>query len=342
MRKCCYMICAMVLLLQLTYSQSLQLNRQQFFLADSIIEVTLATDIKKLKTQTKVPVWQAGSITMHFSKDAEITEDIRVQPRGVYRRENCDIAALLLDFNNASSPALAPLKKLKLVGSCRMGNGNEDLLLKEYLIYKLYNALSELSFRVRLLHISYNDSKKKYKPYSQYAFLIEDLKDLAERNNCIEIKKTVFLKDGTHRNHMTIVNLFQYMIGNTDWSIPNNHNIKLVVPKNDPLNKPFVIPYDFDYAGLVNAPYAVPKEDLMIATVTDKYYKGFVRTMDELLKAVDIFKTKKDSLLLMINNFQLLNNRVKNQMTRYLEEFFQIIDDNKLIRTFFINNARVK
>lgn len=331
-----------MLLLQLTYSQSFQLNRHQFFLADSVLEVTLTTDIKKLKTHTKVPVWQPCSIIMQFSNNAEITEEIRVQPRGVYRKENCDIAALLLDFNNASSPALAPLKKLKLVGSCRMGNGNEDLLLKEYLVYKLYNVLSEMSFRVRLLHISYNDSKKKFKPYSQYAFLIEDLKDLAERNDCMEIKKRIFSKDGTHREQMTLVNLFQYMIGNTDWSIPNNHNIKLVVPKNDPLNKPFVIPYDFDYAGLVNAPYAVPKEDLMIASVRERYYKGFARTMDELLKAVDIFKAKKDSLLLIINNFQLLNKQVKNEMTRYIQEFFQIINDKKSVRSFFIDNARIR
>jgi hypothetical protein len=277
---------------------------------------------------------------MRFSDTSVISEEIRVQPRGVYRKLNCDIAALMLNFKNTSSPKLSPLKKLKLVGGCRIGSGNEDLLLKEYLIYKIYNLISTMSFRVRLLHINYSDSKQKYKPYWQYAFLIEDMNDLSSRNNCVEIKKKVFARDGTDREQMTVVNLFQYMIGNTDWSIPNYHNIKLVVPKNDTFAKPYVVPYDFDYAGLVNAPYAVPNEHLPITAVTDRYYKGFPRTMEELLKSVLIFKEKKEVIMFNIKKFTLLNTRVKNEMIRYLEEFYQVIDDKKSLQSAFITNAR--
>lgn len=329
-----------MLQLQLTFGQSSLLNRQQFFLDDRLIEVSLTTDIKRLRTQKKVPTWQPCNITMRFSDTMVITEEIRVQPRGIYRKFNCDIAALMLNFKNPASPKLSPLKKLKLVGGCRMGSGNEDLLLKEYMGYKIYNLISIMSFRVRLLHISYNDSKQKYKPYSQYAFLIEDMTDLAARNNCVEVKKKVFARDGTDREQMTVVDLFQYMIGNTDWSIPNFHNVKLMVPKSDTFAKPYVVPYDFDYAGLVDAPYAIPNEHLPITKVTERYYKGFPRTIDELLKVLDIFKEKKEVIKFTVNNFSLLNTKVKSQMTRYLEEFYEIIDDRKLIRSHFINNAR--
>ena len=329
-----------MLQLQLTLGQSPLLNRQQFFLDDWAIEVSLTTDIKKLRTQKKVPTWQPCNITMRFSDTSVISEEIRVQPRGIYRKFNCDIAALMLNFKNPSSPKLSPLKKLKLVGGCGIGSGNEDLLLKEYLAYKIYNLLSSMSFRVRLLHINYNDSKQKYKPYVQYAFLIEDMKDLSSRNNCLEIKRKVFARDGTDREQMTLVDLFQYMIGNTDWSIPNFHNVKLMVPKSDTFAKPYVVPYDFDYAGLVNAPYAVPNEHLPITTVRERYYKGFPRTMDELQKALDIFREKKDVIKSGINNFSLINARVKNEMIKYLEEFYEIIDDKKLVRSYFINNAR--
>jgi hypothetical protein len=300
----------------------------------------LTTDIRKLRTQKKVPAWQPCNITMRFSDTLVISEDIRVQPRGVYRKFNCDIAALMLNFKNTSSPKLSPLKKLKLVGGCRIGSGNEDLLLKEYLVYKIYNHLSVMSFRVRLLHINYKDSKQKYKPYWQYAFLIEDMKDLCARNNCVEIKKKVFARDGTDRQQMTLVNLFQYMIGNTDWSIPNYHNIKLMVPKNDTFANPYVVPYDFDYAGLVDALYAVPNEHLTITKVTERLYKGFPRTMDELQESLAIFKEKKDVIIFNINNFLLLNKRVKNEMIKYLEEFYEIINDRKLVHSYFISNAR--
>jgi hypothetical protein len=329
-----------MLQLQVTVAQHSLLNRQQFFLGDSVIEVTLATDIKRLRTQKKIPTWQPCNITMRFSDTSVISEEIRVQPRGIYRKFNCDIAALMLNFKNTSSPKLSPLKKLKLVGGCRIGSGNEDLLLKEYLVYKVYNLLSIMSFRVRLLHINYNDSKQKYKPYSQYAFLIEDMKDLSARNNYVEIKKKVFARDGTDREQMTLVNLFQYMIGNTDWSIPNYHNIKLMVPKTDTFAKPYVVPYDFDYAGLVNAPYAVPNSHLSITSVTERYYKGFSRTMDELLETVALFKERKDVIMFNINSFLLLNTRVKNEMISYLEEFYEIIDDKKSVRSIFISNAR--
>jgi len=311
-----------------------------FFSDDKIIEVTLTTDIKKLLTQKKLPAWQPASITMQLSDTSAISENINVRPRGVYRKEYCDIASLMLDFKNPAAPRLSPLKKLKLVGGCRRGKVNEELLLKEYLMYKVYNFISVMSFRVRLLHINYIDSKQKIRPYSQYAFLIEDIKDLAARNNCIEKKNKVFGLDDANRQQFNLVCLFQYMTGNTDWSVRQYHNIKLMVPKNDTLARPYVVPYDFDYAGFVNAPYAIPNEGLGITSVTQRLYRGFARTMDELQTNLKIFKEKKDSIMFYLTNFPLLDVKDKKNMTRYLEEFYEIIDDKNSVRSVFITNAR--
>jgi hypothetical protein len=216
----------------------------------------------------------------------------------------------------------------------------EELLLKEYLVYKIYNLLSIMSFKVRLLHVNYKDIKQKAKGYSQYAFLIEDMNDLTKRNNCKEIKHKVFAPYGANRKQMTLVSLFQYMIGNTDWSIRNYHNMKLMAPKNDTLANPYAIPYDFDYAGIVDAPYAAPNEELPITTVRDRLYRGFDRSMEELQEAIEIFKEKKGAIMLTINNFTLLSERTRKEMTRYLEGFYQTIDNNRSIRNAFISNAR--
>ena len=322
-----------------TFSQHTPVNSQQFFLDDSIINVSLTTDIKQLRTQKNKPAWQPANIEMRFSDTSVINEQIRIEPRGIDRKAHCDLAALMLNFKNKTSPLLSPLDKLKLVGSCYTGNTNEDLLLKEFLVYKIYNLLSVMSFRVRLLHVTYIDSKQKIKSFTQYAFLIESVKDMAARNNCIEIRNKAFANDALNKYQVTFMTIFQYMIGNTDWAIGNYHNIKLIVPKTDTLAKPYPVPYDFDFSGLVNAPYAIPDEKTDIQNVTQRFYMGFPRTMEELEMIINVFKEKKESIILAIKDFNLLNDKTQKNVLRYIEEFYQITGNKSSIRAAFINKA---
>lgn len=340
MGKLYSIILTLILCHPVTFAQTSPINRQLFFSDDKLIEVTLSTDIKKLRTEKRKPAWQPANITMRFADSSVISEEIRVEPRGQYRKNNCDLASLMFNFKNPTSPKLSPLKKLKMVGGCRVGSPDEELLLKEYLVYKIYNLISIMSFRVRLMHMTYKDSKQKAKSYSQYAFLIEDMNDLASRNNCREIKKRAFSTEGTNRQQMTLISLFQYMIGNTDWSVPQYHNIKLMVPQNDTLARPYAVPYDFDYAGIVDAPYAIPNDDLGITSVKERLYRGYERTMEELQEALDIFKEKKDRIMFTIDNFALLSKRTRQEMTGYLEGFYETIDDKHSLRRIFISNAR--
>jgi hypothetical protein len=340
MKKLCCIILSLILQQSLVFSQPSPVNRQLFFLDDKPVEVSFTTDIRKLRNDKRTPAYQPAHIIMQFSDTSIISEDIRVQTRGVFRKNNCDIASLMLNFKNSFSPKLSPLKKLKLVGGCNNGFIYDELLLKEYMVYKIQNLLSNMSFRVRLLHITYKDSKQKVKSYTQYAFLIEDISDLAARNNCVEIKNKVFLTEATNRDQMTFVNLFQYMIGNTDWSIPNYHNIKLMVPKNDTLAKPYTVPYDFDFCGIVDASYATPAEELGIESVRQRLYRGFSRSYNELKTAIDVFKEKKESIMYYINHFELCSTKCRKAMTAYLEEFYRTVADKKNIESIFILNAR--
>jgi hypothetical protein len=339
MKRLCFIISAFIVYHHPS-AQSLPINRQLFFSDDRVIEVTLTTDIKRLITHKNMSTWQPAGITMQFPDNSVINEDISLQPRGIYRKENCDMASLMLNFKNPAAPKLSPLKQLKLVGGCSRSEDDEKLLLKEYLAYKIYNFISAMSFKVRLLHINYKDSKQKARSYSQYAFLIEDIKDLAARNNCVEKKSQVYGLDAADRQQFNIVCIFQYMIGNTDWSVRQYHNIKLIVPKNDTLARPYVIPYDFDYAGLVDAPYAVPNTGLDITSVRERLYRGFARTMDELQANLNIFKEKKDVIMFYLTGFPLLNAKVRRDITRYIEGFYKIIDDKNSVRSAFITNAR--
>ena len=321
-------------------AQKQGIDRNLFFLDENLVEVSLTTDIKNLRSGKKAPKWQPASIEMKFNDTLIIKEQIALQPRGVTRKVICDIASLFLDFKTPASPKLSRLKKLKLVGGCRATRFDEELLMKEFLLYKMYNQLSVMSFRVRLLEVTYNDSKQKVKPYTQKAFLIEDIDEVAERNNCVEKNYQVYKAEQTNRRQIALVSIFEYMIGNTDFSIPNRHNVKLIVPKNDTFALPYPIPYDFDYAGLVNAPYAVPREELGISSVRDRLYRGFARTMAEIEPLVEIFNEKKETLYAMIMNFPYMKDGAKKEIITYLDGFYTILTSKRLIRETFVENVR--
>lgn len=302
--------------------------------------MTLTTDLRQLQTEKKDDAFQIASVSLKLADSIVINESIMVGARGNFRRTYCRIPPLMLNFRNATSPRLHSLGKLKLVIGCGINAIDEILLLKEFLVYKIYNILEEMSFRVRPLQIRYSDTRGKIKPFTQYAFLIEDDADMAGRNNCRKKEEITILTEKTNRDMMTMVAIFQYMIGNTDWAVPNNHNIKLIYDKKNKIAPPYVVPYDFDYCGLVNAGYAVPHELIGTEKVTERVYRGFPRTMEEIQIKLDIFRNKKDSIYSLINNFSLLDSKVKKEMTNYLDDFFKFIENKGQVKSVFIDNAR--
>ena len=317
-----------------------QIDAKQFFKTDSVLHFKLSLNINQfIRTRMKpkyLPAMFSGDIA-----DSSITEGIRVEARGNVRRQMCFMPPMKVNFHNTSSPTLSPLGSLKLVSPCYNNATYEQLLLKEYLIYKMYNLITEKSFRVRLADITYIDSDENKKPFVLHAFFMEDIKALAKRNDCKDVQKDIKLHpESTDRDQMTLVALFEYMIGNTDWGVSQNHNTVLLEPVPDTTGRPFVVPYDFDYSGLVNADYAIPAEGLDIENVRERYYLGFQRTPEELNDAISIFNARKDSIYSLINNFDLLTKKNKEDMIYYLDGFYKIINDNGQVKAIFIKEAR--
>jgi hypothetical protein len=314
----------------------------KFFKDEGLIDLTLNTDIKKLQTEKKLNIYQDASVVMRLPDSNVVSESIQLCARGHFRRENCTVPPILLNFRNPTSPKLYKLGKLKLVIGCGTSSDDEQLILKEYLIYKIYNLLEEKSFRTRLLKVNYQDSRGKMKPFSQYAFLIEDDADLAKRNGCIKKDNQQWQTESTDRSTMTMVAVFQYMISNGDWSVPNNHNTRLIFEKANKGALPYVVPYDFDHSGFVNASYALPNELLGTETVTERVYRGFPRTMEELQATFEIYRKKKEDITNLVMNFTLLKERTRKEIVSYLNEFYKTINDKKQVQSIFIDNARRK
>lgn len=329
-----------MLLLQSFAQQQGKIDPVGFFTNDNPIELTVNTDMRSVyqkRNNTKIP----AAITMKLDDSTLVNERITVEARGNFRKEYCALPPLKINFKTPGSPYLSPLGSLKLVNVCFTGGrDNTEYLLKEYLVYKIYNQVTDLSLRVRLLKINYVDSAANRKPVSNYAFLIEDVKDMAKRNGCVERKRPVKHTENTNRQQMTKVALFQYMIGNLDWSVPGPHNIKLIVSKEDTNSIPLAVPYDFDYCGLVNTDYALPPDQSGLKDVTQRSYQGFTRSMEELQVAANEFLEQKDKIYAMINSFAPLSAGAKKIMISFLDQFYSTIKEPKAIQMEFIRNAK--
>jgi hypothetical protein len=314
----------------------------QFFIGNNPIDATLSTNIGNLLSKNIKDDYQKANFSCTLSDGSVLSKEIRIKLRGNVRLNMCYMPPINLLFRNPTSPKLYSLNTLKLVNSCKDNINYEQFLLKEYLAYKMYNLLTEKSFRVRLLRLTFEDSEHKKKSYERYAFLLEDIDDLAKRNKCKELDSKEILTEATDRDQMTMVAMFQYMIGNTDWSVPKSHNIKLIIHKKDSTARPYPIPYDFDYSGLVNADYAVPSPQLNLESVTQRLYRGFPRTMPELQAVIKVFNDQKENIYALVKNFEPLDKANKKEMVYYLDNFYEIINNPKKVQFTFIDDARTE
>jgi len=325
---------------QITFAQR-YIDKVKFFQDTSTINATLTLNLKKLlANKSKEGDIFPAVFSCKMGDSLNVNDRIFLEVRGHFRREYCYIPPIRMICDNNKAAAFYHLKVLKLVNACSTNWTNDQNLLKEFIIYKIYNLITDKSFRVRLLNLNLSDSAGKKKTITQHAFLLEDIKQLAKRNNCVNWTSKQYRTEATDRRQMTIVAIFEYLIGNTDWAVPVSHNIKLLHSLTDSLARPYVVPYDFDYSGFVNAPYAVPDEKLGINSVRERLYRGFPRNLQEINEALTVFNKQKKNIYAVVNNFSLLTPVSKKDITDYLDEFYLAINDPFQVKATFITGAR--
>ena len=307
------------------------------FGSDEVLEIRLETDLRHLLRNSKKEEYQDGTITLEGK-----TYPVRLRARGNYRRENCEFPPVMLNFKKTQfeDKSYDQLKKLKLVNACKMQGRYEQYILKEYLIYRTLNLLTDKSFKVRLLKIDYIDSKGKLKPISRYGFVIEDEYMMAQRLNGFLIKQKGLSAKVTNKEHLALVSVFQFMIGNTDWDVANLQNVKLLRVNDIHQPEPYVIPYDFDYTGMVNAEYAIPAPVLGIETVRQRLYWGKCLPEEYPAKAVQLFIEKKNDIYALYENFSPFTPATRKECINYLDSFYKIIENEKRWKNIFMKQCR--
>jgi hypothetical protein len=164
---------------------------------------------------------------------------------------------------------------------------------------------------------------------------------LAARTNSVEIVSRVLTQKSIFPEMMDRVAIFNYMIGNYDWAVPNQHNIKVLKPLiYDPANLGIAIPYDFDWTGLVNASYAIPAENVGTSSVRIRIFTGVCRSKDVYMKDLEVFLEKKEAFYRVINEFPYLSQNSKKDMIDYLDEFFDMLTGRKGIIDNLLNSCK--
>lgn len=317
----------------LQYSVADTLNENYtLFDREDLLSIALRFDMTKFKRTRSDTVYLKATLTYYINDKDSINKDIKVRARGEFRRNYCDFPPIMLNFRTKDSikGEFSRINKLKLVTECKPGR--EELVMKEYLIYKLYNVLTENSFRVRLLRVNYINTFKQTKPEIQFGFVIEPLEMLVNRINCVEIKTTNLTQKNVKPEMMDRFAVFNYMIGNTDWSVPIQHNaLILSQPGSERPDLGVIIPYDFDFSGLVGSTYASPFPGLPINSVRDRLYLGICRDEAVFAETLKKFLDKKAELYKVIEEFPYLKEKSKKEMTSYLDEFFNGINDRNTL-----------
>ena len=299
------------------------------FVGDSLVHLTIETDFDHLIKNKAEGEYQSASLVAMQSDGGRVEKDIRVSARGVTRRKICEFPPLKFRFSKKEllSDDLQDFHTLKLVTHCSDSLDNEQLLLKEYLVYKLFNLLTEHSFYVQLAQVKYIDSSESYPSQEKYAFLIENNKEMAARLQSKLLDADEYQLKTINKENYNLLAVFQYMIGNTDWNMFRHHNVKMVLPHNEQV--PLAIPYDFDYAGLVNAPYAVPYASLPIENVRERFLQWRGKDIADLEGTIQLFHEKKVSVLATCNSLTVLDEEARKDIIQYLESFFVLLEDRE-------------
>jgi hypothetical protein len=225
---------------------------------------------------------------------------------------------------------------LKLVTHCHGSKDYEQGALREYLAYRIFNLLTPRSFRVRLARATYVDSRSGRPIATRYAMLLESERDLARRLEArvAALPRTTFRH--LDRGALASMMLFEYMIGNTDFSIYVQHNVRLLQNQAGVIHP---VPYDFDYAGLVNAPYALPARGLNLKTVLERAYLGPCLIPDEMPPLVAAFREKKADVMALVDSVEGMEPGTRREAKAYLEEFFSTIERPRDARRLLVDGC---
>lgn len=312
------------------------------FAGDSPLHLELTADftsLSKVRDQDHA-VFGPGTLRVLDDNSPPQSFSIEVKARGQSRlnTRSCSFPLLFLRFKSEElkNTSFEGQDVLPVTTHCKPQERYLQYLHKEFLAYRTYNLLTENSLKVRLVHIRYIDSQNKFKPLERAAVFIEHFEALAHRLDAnIKDPDYVALRDISNPE-LALMEVFQYMIGNTDWSAHFGHNV-LLLNKN---HRVIPVAFDFDSSGAVNAPYAIPSEKVKIKAVTQRLFRGFCKPGTVTTDAVTHVLAKKEVILTLNEEHEFLNASTKKRLQKFYAGFFKVAQDPKLRQKRILKTCR--
>jgi hypothetical protein len=328
-------------------------NREEqvskLFLSHQPLKFRLEGAFKELSKKRKEerPYTEATMIYQdNAGAQVSVKLDIRVRGKFRAKRETCTFPPLKLKFKKKTlaNTIFAGEKKLKLVTHCRNSSRYEQYVLLEYLNYRMHNLLTDYSLRPRLATIEYYDTGSGKVVGTRPGFFLEDEDRMAARLGATPVKSEKIDKEKYQQELLHFAAIFEYLLGNTDFSLvlgPENkdccHNI---IPLQSSDGSFVPIPYDFDATGIVNPPYVSPPEHLGIRSTRQRLYRGYCQNTAGFKKSFRIFQEKQKAIYDLYNNQPGLNDKTLKSTLKYLDQFYATISSDDEIVQEFVDKCR--
>ena len=305
----------------------------KFFQSEKPLTVTLTTNIRRIRGDKSADApWRAA--TFSYAAEAPDTGIVkipaRIRTRGIWRLKNCEFPPIRINFTSEAvkGTLFKGLDEPKLVNYCRNTDEYERYILQEFQLYRIYRLLTPVSHAVRLVRLTYADSASGKTEATRWAFISEEPADVAQRIGGKMLKIKGAGPNDLEPVQSTVVALFLYMIGNTDFGIGGLHNAELL---SLPTGDYYPVVYDFDFSGAVNARYATVDPQLPIKRVRDRLYRGYCVPNTVYPEAIAKFNAKKDSIYALYKDSlgKLLDERTVSETLSYFDEFYRIVNDQR-------------
>ena len=331
-------------------------DRHPLFQDDTVLKAVLTAPISQAYAQRhqEARIYFPGQWTYIDEHGETQRLEVSIRTRGHFRREVCEMPPLQLNFKKSQvkGTLFAGQNKLKLVAPCREGKRYQQYVILEYLAYKIYQIITDQGFTVRLVRLSYVDRDENLDPWTDFAFVIEDDKDMARRLDLDRVNVESVLYSQLNHPRLAVLQLFQFMIGNNDYSVikPSGnddccHNMELlgVEDETDPVmpdESIIPVPFDFDFSGLVNATYAAPPSVIPIRDVRFRYFYGLCVPRPILNEAIAELQSKREEILALIAGTEQLEDSLREKNVSYIEDFFEILDDPEATNDEIVRRCR--
>jgi len=340
--RSCFILTALVLIISTplfgqyddppSFQDTLEVYQDLFEIREPLT-LTLKFNVKELQKTKWKETYLPAEMTCHVRENFQVTHDVRVRARGEIRKTICLTPMFYVNIRHAGIEAedLDDVIKLKVVSRCNSSKIYRSYVLREYLIYKIWNLLSPYGFNTRLVRLKIIDTGRKNKESEDWGFIIEPEDMMAERNKAMSIKSDRLALATVNKEWMDKVAYFNYMIGMADYSVTGRHNLKILTLKEYGPTGFIPVPYDFDYTGLVDATYAIPGETLGISSVRERYYLGACRSEEVHKQTIQWLASHRDEIKDLILSFEYLEEDERLDMVDYIESYFQETESKSFI-----------